>query len=165
MATEYNRVVCNFCLHTRTCERLRTLINCPECPESLPCAQTVYFGGNACKLRMAEWRDARDAGLPSKEGMCMLAEQLLVYVETRAISEMFVPTAGYTSEELETAAPKERSGTYAASVVCPRCGKPTGVLERTYDWSPQVALVGRSLTNHATLKCLFCGLDASHTYA
>lgn len=164
MAQEYNRIVCNFCLHARTCERLRTAINCPECPESLPCAQTTFFGGNACKRRMAEWRDARDAGLPSKEGECMLAEQLLVYIGTRAISEMFVPTTGYTAEELETAVPRNVSGTFGAAVVCPRCGKPTAAIERTYDWSPHIALVGRSLTNNATLKCMFCDLDGSHTY-
>ena len=159
MATEYNRVVCNFCLFANTCERLRTSINCPDCPESLPCAQTVYFGGNSCTIRMHDWRAA---ALPSKEGMCMLAEQLLVYIGTRAISEMFVPTTGYTAEELDVAVPKDCVGTVGAAVVCPRCGKPTAAVERTYDWS--IVMVGKSLQNHASLKCPFCGLDATHTY-
>ena len=159
MATEYNHVVCTFCLYARTCERLRTAINCPECPESLPCAQTTFFGGNSCQQRIAEWRAA---SLPSKEGMCMLAEQLLVYIGTRAISEMFVPTTGYTAEELDTAVPRNESGIYGAAVMCPRCGKGTAAIERTYDWS--IKIVGKSLANHATLRCPFCGLDQTHTY-
>jgi len=158
MATEYNRIVCNFCLHARTCERLRTAVNCPACPESLPCAQTNYFAGTSCAARMKEWRES---GLPSKDGICFLAEQLLVYLESRAISEMFVPTTGYTAEELDTAAPDDPQSQDAA-VVCPRCGKGTAAVARSYEWS--VKMFGQGLQKSATLRCRFCGLDSEHTY-
>ena len=141
MATEYNRVVCNFCLFAATCERLRTPPACDACTLSLTCAQNATFGTPGCGERLKEWRNAE---LPDA---CFLVEQLLVYVETRALTEIFVPV-------------EKMFGTF----VCPRCDQPHAHTHSDHSWTPMIVTPDRSLTKRATLKCDFCGLDGAHCY-
>ena len=141
MATEYNRVVCNFCLFAATCARLRTPPACDRCPLSLTCAQGDTFGTPGCEERLKEWRKEQ---LPDK---CFLVEQLLVYVETRALTEIFVPVTDYPS-----------------FVVCPRCSQPNAHTHSDHSWTPMIVTPERGLAKRAMLKCDFCGLDAEHRY-
>lgn len=150
MTQEYNRDVCLFCPYPDECQRLRTVVNCVPCPESLVCAGTPIFNTPRCEPRAREWRKV----MPVAAG-CLLAHQLLEHRDD------LIPVEPDEKEDTALSDGADRC------IRCPRCNNTTGGYTSSYDlniesvFHPQETVMNRQYR----LWCNFCGLDVQRTLA
>ena len=140
MTQEYNRDVCLLCSVADECLRLRTVVDCMHCSESLTCAGTPVFNTPKCEARAREWHTA-----PPMSTLCMLAWQLLEHHDD------FIPVEPISIDD----------GDKSMMVRCPRCNNITGGFARNYDLHVESVFHAKQqiMNQEYRIWCNFCGLD------
>jgi len=144
VASDYKRVVCNFCVHKVNCEGLRGRFLCGLCPKALLCTMHGALGTPACTFVTERWT----ATLPSK---CLLAASLLPALVDKGSSQSLAVSFAEPQELLP-------GGDDDANWICPRCSLPHLQKKVHHDWN---AGIGRKnqLSTEYRLVCSICGLD------
>jgi hypothetical protein len=122
--------------------RLRTVVDCTTCPDSLVCAGTPVFHTPQCEQRAREWHET---ALP----LCLLTYQLVERPKD------FVPVEPTDYADNES----------GDCIRCPRCENTMGGYRRTYDLNIESVfqLKSKITQQHHHVWCHFCGLDLTRT--